>query len=63
MNPIEGVAALITANRKRELTLTKPHPLPEIVSNDAERGNVHNLPQILRIWSCHAFPAFWVFDI
>ena len=63
MDAIEGVAALITPDLEGELTLTKPHRLPEIVSNNAELGNLHDLPQILRIWSRHAFPAIRIFDI
>jgi hypothetical protein len=63
MNPIEGVAAVITPNLKCELTLTKLHRLPQIVVENAERGNLHDLPQIFRIWSRYALPTLGIFDI
>jgi len=63
MGTIEGVATIITSDLEGELMLATLHRLPEIATDNAEAGNVDDLPQIPRIGPRHALPASRVFDI
>ena len=56
MNPIESVAAIITADLEAERTLTKLCCLPEVVIDNAELGNVHDLPRSFGFGRATRFP-------
>ena len=63
MRPIESIAAVVTSNFERYLALAKLYRMPQIIIDDAELGNLNDLPEVLGIGSSHAPPRFRILDV